>query len=192
ASSSEINSYGIFNANNGGEFNGTIDNSGTMKFYGINLNGVLNNYNQMYFYNSLNVGAGTYVTNDYEAYLETQNISGIQFNGPMLTNNGTIKVKSNSNSAQFKMNQSINQVFNNGLIEVEGDFEQNASNSLLVNHCRIISRDFKIQSGVAKNNGLISMSGSFKNSGAECHLTNGATGRIQGVNFTNSGYVNGS
>lgn len=188
---SYINSYGIFNANNGGNFDGTVDNSGTMKFYGINLNGILNNYSQMSFYTSLNVGTGTYVTNDTGAVLETVNISGVQFNGPMLTNNGTINIKSSSNSAEFKMNQAINQVYNNGLIYVEGDFEQNAAGSLLVNSCRIISRDYKIQNGLAKNSGLISASRNFNNSGTGSYLTNSATGRIQSDNFTNSGSING-
>jgi len=189
---SYTNNYNEFEVNNGGTFEGNIDNLGSVKFNGVNINGEINNYKQMFFYSFLIVGDGTYITNDTGAMFETVDINAVEFNGPMLTNNGTINIKSTSNSAGFKMNKSVNQVFNNGLINVEGEFQLNAVGSLLNNNCRIVSKSFKIQAGTVQNYGLISLTNDFYNSGEECFLTNNATGRIQGTNFTNSGYINGS
>lgn len=189
SSASFINSYGILNVNNGGDFNGTIDNSGEMAFYGINLNGVLNNYGQMKFYNSLNVGENTYITND--DLLEMINIAAVQFNGPMLTNNGQLTISHNTGGT-FNMNQSINQVYNNGIIIVSGEFDQNAAGSLLVNNCRIVAeQDFKIQHGTVHNNGFIWTKSNFHNSGTSSSITNGVNGYVRGVNFTSSGQVSG-
>ena len=86
----------------------------------------------------------TYLTND--GLLEFIDVDDIQYNGPMLTNNGTIRV-THETTGNFKMNEAINQVFNNGLIVVSGQFQQNAAGSLLVNSCTIETRTFKIQEG---------------------------------------------
>lgn len=119
---------------NGGNvnFTGGLDNSGYWEFERISsLSSTLNNYGHMRVYNQASdISSTTYLTND--DLLEFIDVPEIQYNGPMLTNNGTITV-THGTTGNFKMNQAINQVFNNGLIKVSGQFEQNAAGSLLVN-----------------------------------------------------------
>ena len=176
-------------------FTGGLDNSGYWEFERISsLSSTLNNYGQMKVYNTAsNISSTTYLTND--DLLEFINVPEIQYNGPMLTNNGTITV-THSTTGNFKMNQAINQVFNNGLIVVSGQFEQNAAGSLLVNNCTIEARHFFIGNGEAQNNGLIWATGTAAGQGLAVQglasiLKNAATGHVRGANFTNSGLISG-
>lgn len=176
-------------------FTGGLDNSGYWEFERISsLSSTLNNYGQMKVYNTAsNISSTTYLTND--DLLEFINVPEIQYNGPMLTNNGTITV-THGTTGNFKMNQAINQVFNNGLIVVSGQFEQNAAGSLLVNNCTIEARHFFIGNGEARNNGLIWAKGTAAGQGLAVQglasiLKNAATGHIRGTNFTNSGEISG-
>src|SRR5690606_7547529 len=135
-------------------FTGDLDNSGYWEFERISsLSSTLNNYGEMKVYNQAsNISSTTYLTND--DLLEFINVPEIQYNGAMLTNNGKITV-THSTTGNFKMNQAINQVFNNGTITVSGQFEQNAAGSLLVNSCTIVARSFFVGNGTANNSGLI-------------------------------------
>ncbi|TJZ59848.1 DUF11 domain-containing protein [Sphingobacterium olei] len=183
---------------NGGNvnFTGDLDNSGYWEFERISsLSSTLNNYGKMKVYNAAsNISSTTYLTND--DLLEFIGVPEIQYNGPMLTNNGTITL-THSTTGNFKMNQAINQVFNNGTINVSGQFEQNAAGSLLVNNCTIECKTFFVGNGVAENNGLIWAKGTgdgfedVKIAGEASILKNSATGHIRGANFVNSGHISG-
>ncbi len=176
-------------------FTGDLDNSGYWEFERISsLSSTLNNYGTMKVHNTAsNISSTTYLTND--DLLEFIDVPEIQYNGPMLTNNGTITV-THATTGNFKMNQAINQVFNNGTINVSGQFEQNAAGSLLVNNCTVVARNVFIGNGEAQNNGLIWATGTGANEGLQVQGTasivkNAATGHIRGVNFTNSGHISG-
>lgn len=171
-------------------FVGNFDNSGLWRFASVSvLSGVVNNYGHLQIYNTVSdIASATYLTND--GLLEFINVPDIQFNGPMLTNNGEILV-THSTGGNFKMNQSINQVYNNGLIDVSGQFEQNAENSTLVNNCRIISNSFVAREGNATNNGIISAVQNVEIHGNSLVRNNTPNARIQGTNFDNDGVVRG-
>lgn len=176
-------------------FTGDLDNSGYWEFERISsLSSTLNNYGKMKVYNAAsNISSTTYLTND--DLLEFINVPEIQYNGPMLTNNGKITV-THSTTGNFKMNQAINQVFNNGTITVSGQFEQNAAGSLLVNSCTIVARSFFVGNGTANNSGLIHATGNvsegFKIAGSTSYLINSNIGFLRGIDFVNSGHISGS
>ncbi|PZD78084.1 Ig-like domain-containing protein [Mesonia sp. K7] len=180
-------------------FTGALDNSGYWEFERLSgLSATLNNYGHMQVHNQAsNISSTTYLTND--DLLEFIDVPEIQYNGPMLTNNGTLTV-THSTSGNFKMNQSINQVFNNGKIEVSGQFEQNASGSKLVNNCHIVCKTYFLGNGDTTNNGLIHAIGTGTTSGRPDGINiegttsdfyNSETGFVRGVNFRNSGDIKG-
>lgn len=171
-------------------FNGDFDNSGLWRFDRIgNLGGLVNNYAHIQVYNAVNnISNETYLTND--GLLEFINIANIEFNGPMLTNNGDILL-THSSDGNFKMNQAINQVFNNGLISVSGNFEQNAAHSTLVNNCRIITKNFMAREGNTTNSGIINATQNVEIHGNSNFRNNNITSRIQGLNFDNDGVIRG-
>lgn len=175
-------------------FTGDLDNSGYWEFERISsLSSSLNNYGQMKVYNAVsNISSTTYLTND--DLLEFIDVPEIEYNGPMLTNNGIITV-AHATTGNFKMNQAINQVFNNGTIQVSGQFEQNAAGSLLVNSCTIMARHVFIGNGETRNNGLIWATGGAGNGlavqGSASIFKNGVTGHVRGTDFINSGDISG-
>lgn len=183
----------LVNMNSAGStmtFNGDFDNSGLWRFDRIgNLGGLINNYGHIQVYNAVsNITSNTYLTND--GLLEFINIADIQFNGPMLTNNGDLFL-THATDGNFKMNQNINQVYNNGLINVSGNFEQNAEHSTLVNNCRIIARNFMVREGDTTNSGIIHANQNVEVHGNSNLRNNTITSRIQGVNFDNDGVITG-
>lgn len=186
---------------NGGNvnFTGDLDNSGYWEFERLSgLSSTLNNYGHMRVYNTAsNISSTTYLTND--DILEFINVPEIQYNGPMLTNNGTITI-THGETGNFKLNMAINQVYNNGIINVSGQFEQNAAGSKLVNNCTIICKTFFVGNGTATNNGLIHAIGTgelggrpdgINIEGTSSIFINGRTGFTRGVNFRNSGDIEG-
>lgn len=177
---------------NGGNvnFTGDLDNSGYWEFERISsISSTLNNYGQMKVYNAAsNISSTTYLTND--DLLEFINVPEVQYNGPMLTNNGTISI-THATTGNFKMNQAINQVYNNGVIDVSGQFEQNAAGSLLVNNCTIECETFFVGNGITENSGLIWASENVSIQGTTSIVKNTSTGHIRGTNFTNSGQISG-
>src|SRR5690606_31810953 len=139
------------------------------------------------------ISSTTYLTND--GLLEFIGVPDVQYNGPMLINNGTLTL-THGITGNFKMNQAINQVFNNGLIVVSGQFEQNATGSLLVNSCRIVARHVFVGNGEARNSGLIWAVGTAEGNGVAVQgigsiLRNSETGHVRGTNFVNSGLITG-
>lgn len=195
-----VNVYsGYWNNHLGGEvycsggnvnFTGDLDNSGYWEFERISgISSTLNNYGEMKVYNAANnISSTTYLTND--GLLEFINVPDVQYNGPMLTNNGTLTI-THPSGGNFKMNQSINQVYNNGTIEVSGNFEQNADGSKLFNSCSINCETFFVGNGDAENSGFIWALQNIKIEGLDSTFFNEATGHVQGTNFTNSGIISG-
>jgi len=171
-------------------FTGTLENSGLMLFAKISsISATINNYGRMMIYNSVSdISESTYLTND--SLLQFINIDDVQFNGPMLTNNGRMTI-SHSTKGNFKMNKPINQLYNNGIIITSGDVELNNAGAKLVNNCRIVCRTFYIQNGITENNGLLWDTEDFKNNGSSSYFKNAATGQVRGKNFRNTGYVSG-
>src|SRR5690606_12513318 len=113
------------------------------------ISSTLNNYGEMKVHNAANnISSTTYLTND--GLLEFIDVDDVQYNGPMLTNNGTLTI-SNEGGGHFKMNQQINQVYNNGLISITGEFQQNAAGNKLENNCTIIAKTFFVGNGTATN-----------------------------------------
>src|SRR5690606_27878000 len=77
-----------------------------------------------------------------------------------------------------------------------GQFEQNATGSLLVNSCRIVAKHVFIGNGEARNSGLIWAVGTDAGNGVAVQgvgsiLRNAETGYIRGRNFVNSGMITG-
>lgn len=185
--------------NTNANFTGDIDNLGFWKFGKLSgLSSTLNNYGEMEIYNAANnISSTTYLTND--GLLEFININDVQYNGPMLTNNGTITISAEG-AGHFKMNQAINQVYNNGLISITGEFQQNAAGNKLENNCTISAKNFFVGNGRATNNGLINVFGTgvtagrpdgLNIEGSDSFFINGKTGFVQAVNFRNSGHISG-
>lgn len=172
-------------------FIGDLDNSGLLRFGKISVyDGVFNNYGHTQVYNSVtDIATATYLTND--DLLEFIDVPEVQFNGPMLTNNGTISI-THGILGNFKMNQANNEVHNNGLIQITGEFQQNMADSNLFNNCSIQCLDYFAGNGNAYNEGVIIATRDVKVQGNESNLVNGKDARIQGVNFTNTGYISGS
>lgn len=180
-------------------FIGDLDNSGYWEFERLNtLSSTLNNYGHMKVSNVVNsITSTTYLTND--DLLEFVNVSDVQYNGPMLTNNGTITV-THGTAGNFKMNQAINRMHNNGTVNITGQFELNNAGAELVNNCKIICKTFFVGNGTVTNAGLIHAIGTgitydrpdgINIEGTSSYLTNTRTGFVRGVNFRNSGDING-
>lgn len=177
---------GTINVNSGGQQSGSIENSGTMIFAsGAQVNGIVNNYGFMQFNGSLNILSATYLTND--SVLEFVNTNNINFAGPMLTNNGTLTVSGGS----LAMNSPVSQLHNNGRMIISGDVLHNQAGSKIVNNCSILCNRYFVGNGMSENNGLIWVDTLFEVQGGPSFLVNGKTGHIQGVNFTNTGYISG-
>jgi uncharacterized repeat protein (TIGR01451 family) len=186
-------------SNSNVNFQGNIDNLGYWEFGRISgISSTLNNYGEMKVHHTAsNISSTTYITND--GLLEFINVAEVQYNGPMLTNNGTLTI-SHPTSGNFKMNQSINQVHNNGLISITGEFQQNAAGNILVNNCTIDCKTFFVGNGNATNNGLINSFGTSSTGGrpdglviegSSSFFISGKTGFTQGMNFRNSGHISG-
>ncbi len=186
-------------SNSNVNFSGNIDNLGYWEFGRISgISSTLNNYGEMKVHHTAsNISSTTYITND--GLLEFINVAEVQYNGPMLTNNGTLTI-SHPTSGNFKMNQSINQVYNNGLISITGEFQQNAAGNILVNNCTIDCKTFFVGNGSATNNGLINSFGTSSTGGrpdglviegSSSFFISGKTGFTQGMNFRNSGHISG-
>src|SRR5690606_26949012 len=98
------NKIGGKNSLNGGSivFIGDIDNLGEWEFERISaISSTLNNYGEMKVHNAANnISSTTYLTND--GLLEFIDVDDVQYNGPMLTNNGTLTI-SNEGGGHFKM-----------------------------------------------------------------------------------------
>ncbi|MFA7686227.1 MAG: hypothetical protein WCY25_00010 [Moheibacter sp.] len=180
-------------------FIGDLDNSGYWEFERLQtLSSTLNNYGHMKVSNVVNsITSTTYLTND--DLLEFVNVSDVQYNGPMLTNNGTITV-THASAGNFKMNQAINRMHNNGTVNITGQFELNNTGAELVNNCKIICKTFFVGNGTVTNAGLIHATGNgitndrpdgINIEGDGSYLTNARTGFVRGVNFRNSGDING-
>ncbi len=180
-------------------FIGDLDNSGYWEFERLQtLSSTLNNYGHMKVSNVVNsITSTTYLTND--DLLEFVNVSDVQYNGPMLTNNGTITV-THGTAGNFKMNQAINRMHNNGTVNITGQFELNNAGAELVNNCKIIVKTFFVGNGTVTNAGLIHAIGTgitydrpdgINIEGTSSYLTNTRTGFVRGVNFRNSGDING-
>lgn len=171
-------------------FIGDIENSGHWQFARISsLSGTVNNYGKMEVYNTVNdISTATYLTNDSLLYFI--GVQDVQFNGPMLTNNGRLEI-SHSSGGNLKLNQPINQLYNNGIIIASGQVQHNMAGSRIVNTCRIVCKDYFVGNGVTENFGLIWATDLFEIEGTASGLSNANSGHIRGARFRNSGNVSG-
>jgi hypothetical protein len=171
------------------QFSGSIENSGTMNIRnatsGNGINTLVNNYGLMRFYDQVNLGTNTNMTNDNQ--MEFINVSVVNYLGTVLTNNGNLLIPNGS----LNFNSVNSQFINNALLQASGSVAHNATNTYLRNNCRIIAQNYTINGGKTDNHGIIDVSNLVSINGTGRILENMSTGFIKGANFTNSGTVTG-
>jgi len=171
------------------QFSGTIENSGAMNIRnatsGNGINTLVNNYGVMKFYNQVNLGTNTNMTNDNQ--MEFINVSVVNYLGTVLTNNGNLLIPNGS----LNFNSVNSQFINNALVQASGSVAHNATNTYLRNNCRIIAQNYTINGGKTDNHGIIEVSNLVSINGNGRILENMTTGFIKGTSFTNSGTVIG-
>lgn len=171
-------------------FIGDIDNSGFWQFARLSVySGHLNNYGHMQVFNTVNsISTNTYLTND--SLFEFINVPDLQFNGPLLTNNGRMTIQHGS-AGNLKLNMAINQIDNNGIIIVTGQVQHNMAGSKIINNCSIVCKDYFVGNGTTQNNGLIWATDYFQIEGAASKLSSSVNGFVRGNRFRNSGHITG-
>ncbi len=169
---------------------GQTDNSGLMLIRKGNsdnggISAVVNNYGIMRIYDAVVLGSATYLTND--SLIEFININSVEFQGPMLQNNGRLRVT----AGNLSLNSSISQMVNNGIVIVSGSVSHNIAGSKVVNTCRIVAGSYFVGNGTTENKGLIWVMGEFKVEGMLSEIKNDTLGFIRGADFRNSGKITG-
>lgn len=165
-------------------------NSDSLEIETINaLNSVFDNFGVTKVYTAASIGSSTYITND--SLLQFINVGSIEFNGPMLTNNGRLTVRHSASwGGNFKLNNNSNQCYNNGIITVSGQFQINAAGGKFVNNCRLVCGEFLNHPGNVENYGIIRSLGKIDNNGA-ANFYNATTGQVRGGDLKNSGRITG-
>jgi hypothetical protein len=155
----------LWNINN---FNGTIENYGTLNMGGINAgnsNTTIHNLGTLTISNGINANSGIQVINDKDAVLQLSGGANLN-SGSVLTNNGTMTVNGNIN-----MNGTV--ALTNGadaLLNINAGMTLNGNGSTLNNSgtLNMNSGDFNTNSATTLNNSgrLTIVSGNFNPAGA--------------------------
>lgn len=188
-SAATISNSETINFNSGGAFNGNFNNFGNVIFAsGAQIRGIVNNYKSIKFNNSVDIYADTYINNDGTLEFLAM-YSAVNLLGPMITNNGTLKVE-----GSLHLNGSVSQLNNNGTVEISGEISHNNSDTRIINNCTILAGKYTVHGGISINNGLIILNqnqGNFSVNGSTAQFINGKNGFVSGKDFTNSGKISG-
>lgn len=192
AADAYLNNIGTVNFNSNGAIYASFDNSGYANFMAsVEIDGLITNYKEMTFNKQANIYSKTYLTNDGNLRFLNVN-SAINFQGPMLTNNGELTLSGSNGS--LGLNSSVSQIHNNGKIIASGVVSHNAVGAKIVNNCTIKSAKYIVGNGISENNGLIQTTDSnqsFQINGGPSYFINGEYGFVSGSDFVNSGIVSG-
>lgn len=181
----------LLNMNEGGnaEIRGTLQNAGLMHIRNAvsdkGIAATVNNTGDMKFYNSVILNTNTYFTNDN--LVEFINIRSVEFQGPMLQNNGRIHVT----HGNLSMHSATSEMVNDGTTIVSGTVFHGMTGSKITNNCRLVSKSYFIGNGETINNGLIWVMDTFQLEGLPSVFYQSNTGSVRGKDFRNSGDISG-